>query len=165
MSDGRVECKLCLEVCPSRTHWYRHKYKFHSAPTPGGLFTCVKCNLFFKSRKGYTGHCITRHGSIEEAEREDEVESDEDVENMVVSDEKEPESPPRTAGRPKKRALAEELNEDYKKQREKEDKLVADIIAKVKRECEAQNQSMCRKGYTRRSTVMTTFRDYEKRKS
>ena len=25
--DGSVTCKLCEETVPSRTHWYRHKYK------------------------------------------------------------------------------------------------------------------------------------------
>ena len=28
--DGSVTCKICRETVPSRTHWYRHKYKvFH----------------------------------------------------------------------------------------------------------------------------------------
>ena len=26
-NDGSVTCKLCQETVPSRTHWYRHKYK------------------------------------------------------------------------------------------------------------------------------------------
>ena len=25
--DGSVTCKICKETVPSRTHWYRHKYK------------------------------------------------------------------------------------------------------------------------------------------
>ena len=25
--DGSVTCKICKECVPSRTHWYRHKYK------------------------------------------------------------------------------------------------------------------------------------------
>ena len=25
--DGSVTCKICRETVPSRTHWYRHKYK------------------------------------------------------------------------------------------------------------------------------------------
>lgn len=25
--DGSVTCRICKETVPSRTHWYRHKYK------------------------------------------------------------------------------------------------------------------------------------------
>lgn len=43
-------------------------------------------------------------------------------------------------------------NED---QRVKEEKLVADIINRVKQECEAQGSLDCnRRGYSRRSTIM-----------
>ena len=28
--DGSVTCKICRETVPSRTHWYRHKYKVTS---------------------------------------------------------------------------------------------------------------------------------------
>ena len=44
-TDGRVICKMCGEVLPSRTHWYRHKYKRHAAqPTnPAPLFQCEQC--------------------------------------------------------------------------------------------------------------------------
>lgn len=53
-SDGSVVCKLCGEILQSRTHWYRHKYKFHVAPaaSPAPLFKCEQCCVFFKSRKG-----------------------------------------------------------------------------------------------------------------
>lgn len=53
-NDGRVICKLCGEVLQSRTHWYRHKYKFHIIHplNPAPLFQCEKCRVFFKSRKG-----------------------------------------------------------------------------------------------------------------
>lgn len=53
-SDGSVVCKLCGEILQSRTHWYRHKYKFHVAPTPNPapIFKCEQCSVFFKSRKG-----------------------------------------------------------------------------------------------------------------
>lgn len=53
-NDGSVVCKRCGEVLQSRTHWYRHKYKFHVVPAtnPSSLFKCEECGVFFKSRKG-----------------------------------------------------------------------------------------------------------------
>lgn len=177
-------CKWCGELLPSRTHWYRHKYKLHvpTAGLPAGLIKCIKCNTFFKSRKGYVGHCISRHGSVEEAEKEEEEDD-----NIIIKEEKlvlyeednveevseniEKEEANRrnklmeSFGRGRKRNLIkDEKREDYLKQREKEEKLVADIIAKVKKECEDQSITMCRRGYSRRSTVMTSFREYDKRK-
>ena len=63
--DGSVVCKWCGEILPSRTHWYRHKYKFHvpssGTQSPASLYKCHHCNVFFKSRKGYAGHIATRH--------------------------------------------------------------------------------------------------------
>lgn len=44
----------------------------------------------------------------------------------------------------------------WERQREKEEKLVADIIDRVRRECEAQGAMVSRRGYSRRSTVMNT---------
>lgn len=183
-SDGTVVCKWCGEVLPSRTHWYRHKYKLHvpTAGLPAGLIKCIKCNTFFKSRKGYVGHCISRHGSVEEAEKEEEEDhvmikeekivlfEEENVEDVSENIEKEEATRKNnkfieaySRGR-KKNPVKDEKKEDYLKQREKEEKLVADIIAKVKKECEDQSITMCRRGYSRRSTVMTSFREYDKRK-
>lgn len=53
-SDGSVICKMCGEILQSRTHWYRHKYKFHVAQvaSPAPIFKCEQCGVFFKSRKG-----------------------------------------------------------------------------------------------------------------
>lgn len=56
--DGTCECKLCGEQVASRTHWYRHKYKVHNV----ALFRCDKCEIFFKSKKGYEGHLANKHG-------------------------------------------------------------------------------------------------------
>jgi len=56
-SDGSCSCKLCGEVVPSRTHWYRHKYKVHNV----SLYRCDKCEIFFKSKKGFEGHNLNRH--------------------------------------------------------------------------------------------------------
>ncbi|KAL0281653.1 UNVERIFIED_CONTAM: hypothetical protein PYX00_002576 [Menopon gallinae] len=188
-NDGTVVCKWCGEVLPSRTHWYRHKYKRHvpSAGLPAGLIKCLKCNTFFKSRKGYVGHCVSRHGSVEEAEKEEvenvavkeelkefaaEVNETEDLtENIAIASAIEERNKKiqrilENWGRGRKRRKAEkkEIPCEDLKQREKEEKLVADIIAKVKKECEAQSIVMCRRGYSRRSTVMTSFKEYDKRK-
>jgi hypothetical protein len=41
--DGSVVCKWCGELLPSRTHWYRHKYKFHISSPPPGTASLFKC--------------------------------------------------------------------------------------------------------------------------
>lgn len=152
-SDGSVVCKWCGELLPSRTHWYRHKYKFHVQSPPGAatLFKCYRCNVFFKSRKGYHGHIASRHSGADKKPSKDD--------NLLMnSGFKELEPPPPTRGR-RNFKLLESNNipvEDYKKQREKEEKLVAEIIEKVKKECEAQGSTVTRRGYTRRQTVMNT---------
>ena len=45
---------------------------------------------------------------------------------------------------------------DWEEQRVKEEKLVADIIDRVRKECEAQGAAVSRRGYSRRSTVMNS---------
>ena len=73
--DGSCTCKLCGELTASRTHWYRHKYKVTSScdcrPSVITLnirqvhnvclFKCDKCEVYFKSKKGYEGHVANRH--------------------------------------------------------------------------------------------------------
>ena len=71
--NGTCTCKLCGEVTQSRTHWYRHKYKVKTTICQGAflswsiqvhnvcLFRCEKCEIFFKSKKGYEGHVANRH--------------------------------------------------------------------------------------------------------
>lgn len=137
--DGSVVCKLCGELLASRTHWYRHKYKFHVANTinPSPLFKCRRCNVFFKSRKGYMGHISTRHS--ENAEHQDEL-------NISIKEE--------VVESDLKLRKREMKNADWEQQREKEEKLVADIIDRVRKECEAQGSAVTRRGYSRRSTVM-----------
>ncbi|XP_026828304.1 protein tramtrack, beta isoform isoform X2 [Ooceraea biroi] len=135
-NDGSVVCKWCGEVLPSRTRWYRHKYKLHVAtqvvqPTP--LFKCQNCNAFFKSRKGYIGHVSSRHSDNENDENREEPAN---------------KKPRKTSDIGK--------GPDWEQQREKEEKLVADIIDRVKRECEAQGETMTRRGYSRRSTIMNS---------
>lgn len=141
--DGSVVCKLCGEVLASRTHWYRHKYKLHvnNLVNPAPLFKCTYCNVFFKSRKGYMGHISARH-SNENSENVEEL-------SVVVKEEvveTEPSKIPKKNKDPK--------SADWDEQREKEEKLVADIISRVRKECEAQGAVVSRRGYSRRSTVM-----------
>lgn len=151
-ADGSVVCKWCGEVLPSRTHWYRHKYKFHVQAPPGtaSLFKCYRCNVFFKSRKGYHGHITSRHSGIDKKPC-----FKDDIETISDSGFKELEMPP-TRGRRSIKHLEDIPVEEYEKQRQKEEKLVADIIEKVKKECEAQGSTVTRRGYTRRQTVMNT---------
>ncbi|XP_066587097.1 protein tramtrack, alpha isoform isoform X2 [Prorops nasuta] len=74
-NDGSVVCKWCGEVLPSRTRWYRHKYKLHvstQVAQPAPLFKCHSCNAYFKSRKGYIGHLSSRHSDNENDENQQE---------------------------------------------------------------------------------------------
>lgn len=144
MHDGSVVCKLCGEVLASRTHWYRHKYKFHvnNLVNPAPLFKCTHCNVFFKSRKGFMGHTSARHS--------DNIEQQEEL-NITIKEqivETAAESP--KLGRKKDSSKAA----NWVEQRVKEEKLVADIIDRVRKECEAQGAAVTRRGYSRRSTVM-----------
>ncbi|XP_022918790.1 protein tramtrack, beta isoform isoform X1 [Onthophagus taurus] len=138
--DGSVVCKLCGEILASRTHWYRHKYKLHvnSLGNPAPLFKCTHCNVFFKSRKGYTGHVSARHSDNMEQQEELNI----SIKEEVVE----------TETKPSRRK--EIKGADWEEQRVKEEKLVADIIDRVRRECEAQGAAVTRRGYSRRSTVM-----------
>lgn len=141
--DGSVICKLCGEVLASRTHWYRHKYKLHvnSMINPAPLFKCTHCNVFFKSRKGYTGHISARH-------TETNIEQHEEI-NISIKEEI-----LETVECPKVGRKKEIKGADWEEQRVKEEKLVADIITRVRKECEEQGAAVTRRGYSRRSTVM-----------
>lgn len=175
--DGSVTCKLCGEILASRTHWYRHKYKLHSVatctttistgsangnfitstvtpssghPQPSPLYKCEHCSVFFKSKKGYLGHVAARHTATLDEE-----------ESPVLDDstsvEKEPEkTKKRESAMCNSTITVNKKNEIWEQQREKEEKLVADIIDRVRRECEAQGAMVSRRGYSRRSTVMNT---------
>ncbi|CAG9769185.1 unnamed protein product [Ceutorhynchus assimilis] len=152
--DGSVVCKRCGEVLASRTHWYRHKYKFHvtSFGNPSPLFKCDLCNVFFKSRKGYMGHYATRHTESKINEITESIQvfstTKEELPEEVIM-----ETPPAVisnTGVVKKRFTDKTGN--WEEQRMKEEKLVADIINRVKRECEAQGAVVTRKGYSRRTT-------------
>ncbi|XP_036149771.1 protein tramtrack, beta isoform isoform X1 [Monomorium pharaonis] len=137
-NDGSVVCKWCGEVLPSRTRWYRHKYKLHvstQVTQPAPLFKCHSCNTYFKSRKGYIGHLSSRHSDNENDENREEPPSNKKTRKSSTDIGKGP---------------------DWEQQREKEEKLVADIIDRVKRECEAQGEIVTRRGYSRRSTIMNS---------
>ncbi|GAB0088925.1 hypothetical protein DMENIID0001_033890 [Sergentomyia squamirostris] len=139
--DGRVMCKICKEILSSRTHWYRHKYKIHnpsnsSATNPSALFNCDQCNAYFKSRKGFIGHLASRHTSEAQGCR---------TEN-IASKEQSPESIDNKTS----------VGNSWDEQRKRDEKLVEEIIDRVRRECEAQGATISRKGYNRRTTVMNT---------
>ncbi|XP_071856042.1 uncharacterized protein isoform X3 [Bombus fervidus] len=98
---------------------------------PVTLFRCNICNVYFKSRKGYIGHLSSQHSDNE---------NDENREMPVY----------------KKTRKTSEVAKgpDWEKQREREEKLVAEIIDRVRKECEAQGETVTRRGYSRRSTAM-----------
>ncbi|XP_055688181.1 uncharacterized protein LOC129792833 [Lutzomyia longipalpis] len=142
--DGSVLCKICGEILSSRTHWYRHKYKIHSpisAPGshPSALFQCEQCSAFFKSRKGYIGHLASRHSSTQE---------------ISVRSVKQEDGPEKiTRGE----ILMDSLDESsWEEQRKRDEELVAEIIKRVRRECEAQGAAIGRRGYNRRTTIMNS---------
>ncbi|XP_063709103.1 uncharacterized protein LOC134837651 [Culicoides brevitarsis] len=133
--DGSVLCKICGAILQSRTHWYRHKYKVHVAnasPTP--LFQCEYCNVFFKSRKGYIGHVTSRHSDPE---------MQEGVIVKLENVEKRPENVDETRGQRKirkdqnggKHKTYDPTIAKIDEQREREERLVADIINRVRQEC------------------------------
>ncbi|XP_063392627.1 uncharacterized protein LOC134678108 [Cydia fagiglandana] len=181
-NDGSVVCKLCGEILQSRTHWYRHKYKRHVIQplNPAPLFQCEQCLVFFKSRKGYIGHLSSRHSEILTdpspviTRTVSEVPEKLPMSPVVVKREPEAEAAPSPAHpacqapvkQTSTKTESKRLNkvnkdnrnkEDWEEKRYREEKLVADIIDRVKRECEAQGgNSGARRGYTRRTTVMHT---------
>lgn len=142
--DGSVVCKLCGEVLASRAHWYRHKYKLHvnSLVNPAPLFKCTHCNVFFKSRKGFMGHTSAKHS--------ENIEPPEELNISIQEEAVEPAAESPKLG--KKRETSKPA--DWVEQRVREEKLVADIIDRVRKECEAQGAAVTRRGYSRRSTVM-----------
>ncbi|XP_060518629.1 longitudinals lacking protein, isoforms H/M/V-like isoform X2 [Cylas formicarius] len=142
-ADGSVVCKRCGEVLASRTHWYRHKYKLHvnNFISPAPLFKCELCNVFFKSRKGYTGHVSTRHPDSDLQPEQESQSLEEQNETNCCS---------ATASNVVRRR--QDKSVDWEEQRVKEEKLVADIIDRVRKECEAQGAAVTRRGYSRRNT-------------
>ncbi|XP_072379398.1 uncharacterized protein ttk isoform X1 [Diabrotica undecimpunctata] len=148
--DGSVVCKRCGEVLASRTHWYRHKYKVHMVQasnklvSPAPLLMCHHCKVYFKSRKGYRGHIAARHSEqpinevVNIVPKEETVEAITDV-SMTITRRK------------------NDKSTEWEEQRVKEEKLVTDIINRVKKECELQGSTISRRGYSRRSTsIMNT---------
>lgn len=153
---------MCGEVLPSRTHWYRHKYKLHvpNSGQPSPLFQCEQCNAFFKSRKGYIGHLSSRHSTeTEELTLVTAIkqEPDIDVEIGIPTNELFRDYKKSTKIKvPSQIEFIPEKPIDWEEQREREEKLVSDIINRVRMECEQQGTTVTRRGYSRRSTVMNT---------
>ncbi|KAI5714932.1 hypothetical protein M8J77_007749 [Diaphorina citri] len=167
-SDGTCACKLCGEVLTSRTHWYRHKYKVHTpahlAPPVSesklpDLHSCAECKQYFKSKKGYLGHLQAKHNidcdetTHAQTDTPSSESSTQALNTISVGDTRETRiGESRSSGIVGQTRMSSILVEkDYAKQRELEEKLVKDIIDKVKRECEAQgDNAMSRKGYTKK---------------
>ena len=124
--DGSVICKWCGESVPSRTHWYRHKYRLHAI----NLFRCGKCFVYFKTKKGYLGHINNSHKGGWKKWRH----SDSTVRAEPVAPKKVPTEPPTLRKRQKQT--------DWAGEQENEEKLIADIIERVKREFEAQTDNV-----------------------
>lgn len=123
-----------------------------SGMSPSPLFRCAHCNVFFKSRKGYMGHVSARHptdGEEEVVVTAADALASSDVATTVAATDGPVSKTPR-----RKETCAR--GADWEQQREKEEKLVADIIDRVRKECEAQGAAVSRRGYSRRSTVMNT---------
>ncbi len=86
------------------------------------LYRCDKCEIFFKSKKGFEGHNANRHAP-----------------RVLGAD-----------GRPKTRKEMEGLNKVLKEiQSKKEAEMVQKIIAQVKAECQAKGADLERRGYTK----------------
>ncbi|XP_059487601.1 protein tramtrack, beta isoform-like isoform X1 [Neocloeon triangulifer] len=134
-TDGSVICKWCGESVPSRTHWYRHKYRLHAV----NLFRCGKCFVYFKTKKGYLGHINNSHKGGWKKWRDGPKDAPgEGSEGVVVTETVEP---------------LKKQNWDAEQQ--SEEKLIADIIERVKREFEAQGGKgeNNKAGYCRRRQV------------
>ncbi|CAG4963309.1 unnamed protein product [Parnassius apollo] len=181
-NDGSVICKLCGEILQSRTHWYRHKYKIHVMQplNPAPLFQCEQCLVFFKSRKGFNGHVASRHSEVlsdsSPVSTNSQTEAlDKQVQTQSeMKDGTDPELAIPKSSLPNYQSVAKQSTKqldskrqcknnkdqqntaDWEEQRTREEKLVADIIDRVRRECEAQGSGPARRGYTRRTTVMHT---------
>jgi len=141
-TDGSVICKWCGESVPSRTHWYRHKYRLHAV----NLFRCGKCFVYFKTKKGYLGHINNSHKGGWKKWRHAEKAPPPVVQQESVQSEQPAPEPPTLRKRQKQEWGAQES----------EEKLIADIIERVKREFEAQGDKgvgQKEQGYCRRKQV------------
>ncbi|KAF9813153.1 hypothetical protein SFRURICE_015642 [Spodoptera frugiperda] len=162
------------------------KYKRHAAqpPNPAPLFQCEQCLVYFKSRKGYIGHIASRHSELlsDSSPVLTNTQAIQATESSLqeIKEEADPESMiPKTsvpnyqtsvvkhtakATEPKKtyRSREQLVNQaDWEEKRSREEKLVADIIDRVRRECEAHPtpQASTRRPYARRTTpVIHTLR-------
>lgn len=84
------------------------------------LFRCEKCQIYFKSKKGYDGHVQNRHA---------------------------PRAPGAKASTKKEMDVLNKVLKEI--QSKKEAEMVQKIIAQVKAECEAKGTDIERRGYTK----------------
>ncbi|XP_061382644.1 zinc finger and BTB domain-containing protein 11 isoform X2 [Danaus plexippus] len=152
---------------------------------PSPLFQCEQCLVYFKSRKGYIGHLASRHSEVltdsspvltnsqavamskQTTPTQTEIKEEPDPElSIPKSSVPNYQNNVRQTGsvlirapetKRSNRTPREEYNNktDWEERKSREEKLVADIIERVRRECEAQGSGgPARRGYTRRTTVM-----------
>ncbi|KAJ8734899.1 hypothetical protein PYW08_014149 [Mythimna loreyi] len=164
---------------------HKYKRHAAQPTTPAPLFQCEQCFGYFKSRKGYIGHIATRHSEIladtSPVSTNTSIEAvvTENLQPVVVQEPKiepDPELAIPKSSVPnyqtsvvKHTAKATETKKTYYRNREpsinqadweekrsREEKLVADIIDRVRRECEAQPTppSSARRNYARRATTV-----------
>ncbi len=105
------------------------------------LFRCDKCEIFFKSKKGFEGHNQNRHApKILGADGKPKTRKEMEGLNKVTLTQNLRE------GQGKTTFLLQVLKEIQSK---KEAEMVQKIIAQVKAECEAKGADLERRGYTK----------------
>ncbi|KAM3966792.1 uncharacterized protein ACR2FA_012331 isoform 2-T2 [Aphomia sociella] len=165
---------------------HKYKLHVIQPLNPAPLFQCEQCLVYFKSRKGYIGHLASRHSEVladsspvltntqveamaketAAAQTTQEIKEEPDPElsipkssvlnyqTTVVKQTSVKNSEVKKSCRQKDQS---NNKADWEEKRSREEKLVADIIDRVRRECEAQGSGgAARRGYTRRTTVMHT---------
>ncbi|XP_026764436.2 protein tramtrack, alpha isoform isoform X1 [Galleria mellonella] len=165
---------------------HKYKLHVIQPLNPAPLFQCEQCLVYFKSRKGYIGHLASRHSEVladsspvltnTQAEALAKETPPLQPAPPEVKEEPDPElsipkssvpnyhtttikqTPTKNTEAKKSCRHKDQSNKaEWEEKRSKEEKLVADIIDRVRRECEAQGSGgATRRGYTRRTTVMHT---------
>ncbi|CAB3231360.1 unnamed protein product [Arctia plantaginis] len=170
---------------------HKYKVHMIQPLNPAPLFQCEQCHVYFKSRKGYIGHIASKHADvlsdaspilsnsqiegnlkvkipipqeIKEAPDPELVIPTSSVPNYQTASTK----PVTKSTEAKKTYRAKEPVPtrlpgpiDWEERRSRENKMVIDIIDRVRRECEAQQGAgigggPARRGYSRKTTIMHT---------
>ncbi|XP_026726232.1 uncharacterized protein LOC113492770 [Trichoplusia ni] len=170
-------------------HKYKRHAPHQTNSTP--LFQCEQCFVYFKSRKGYIGHLASRHSELlsdsspvltntppetctkaqeniqvthemkEEFDPEPAIPQPTEYTYQDTTIKQVPTRPTETKKSYKNKELNTVKQAEWEEKRSREEKLVADIIDRVRRECEAQpnrGSAPARRGYSRRANVMHSLR-------